>query len=173
MDTERPIFSEYNTKRKSVVIIFFVILCMIPIFLLVNWHDIVVIWSVFLVELFLIPITIILTTDHVSLFSDRIETGNAFSKSIILLNEIKGVDIKSFEQSYRWEKWEDLSIIFLNNQNYILLTLPVKFTKRISDIIIAIENNNNKIKISQNLIKYLNENTNYKINNGGKINNSS
>ncbi|QES75396.1 MULTISPECIES: hypothetical protein [Clostridium] len=104
-----------------------------------------------------------LITDHISLYQDRIETGSVFSKSIILFSDIKGLDLKLIEQTYRWKRWNVLSIVFLNNQNYSLLTLPVKSIKRISDIIYALENNN-KIKLSENLIEYLNENANYKKN---------
>ncbi|EKQ57617.1 MULTISPECIES: hypothetical protein [unclassified Clostridium] len=154
------IFSEYNIKRKLILIIFFVTLCILPIFILVSQHDILVIWVVFLLELILVRFTIILITDHISLYSDRIETGNVFSKSIILFNEIKKLDLKLIEQSYRWKKWKVISIVFLNSQNYILLTLPVKSTKRLHDIISALESNNN-IKLSQNLIEYLNENANH------------
>lgn len=161
MDKGILIFSEYNIKRKLILIIFFVTLCILPIFILVNRHDIAAIWFVFLLELMLLPTTIIIITDHVSLYEDRIETGSIFSKSIILFSKIKSLDLKLIEQSYRWKKWTTISIVFLDNQNYVLLTLPAKSTNRLPDIIIALENNNN-VKLSQNLIEYLNKNTSYK-----------
>lgn len=161
LDKVIPVFSEYNIKRKSVLIIFFITLCILPIIFLIKRHDIVIIWIVFLLELILLPITIIMITDHVSVYHDRIETGSIFSKSTILFNEIKGMDIKVIEQSYRWKKWKVTSIIFLNNQNYTLLSLPVKSTNRIHDIILAIEKNNSKIKLGPNLIQYFSENIDY------------
>ncbi len=161
MNKEIPIFSEYNIKRKLILIFFFVIICILPVFVLINRHDILAIWCVFLFELILLPFIIMLITDHISLYQDRIETGSVFSKSIILFNDIKGLDLKLIEQTYRWKRWNVLSIVFLNNQNYSLLILPVKSIKRISNIIYALENNN-KIKLSENLIEYLNENANYK-----------
>lgn len=161
LNKETLIFSEYNIKRKLILIFFFVTICILPILVLVNRHDIPAIWIVFFLELILVPFTIIIITDHISLYPDRIETGSVFSKSIILFNEIKGLDIKLIEQSYRWKKWKVISIVFLNNQNCILLTLPAKSTKRLHDIICALENSNKKIKLSHDLIEYLNENVNY------------
>lgn len=159
MKREVPIFSEYNIKRKLILIIFFITLCILPVFILINRHDILSIWLVLLLELMLLPFTIIMITDHISLYQDRIETGSIFSKSTILFSEIKGLDMKIIEQTYRWKKWKVESIVLLNNQNYILLSLPVKSTKRMHDIIFTIEKNNKKIKFSQNIIQYLNVQT--------------
>ncbi len=148
----------------------FMLLCGFPILMIINIKDIGPICFFLFVELITLVLTVYIYTDHVSVYPDRIETSNIFSKETVLLKEIKKVDIKLVQESYRGKNYDVLYSIFLGNHGQEILRLRIKYTllymlrstARISDIISTIENYNKKIEISKNFIEYLNANTSYK-----------
>jgi hypothetical protein len=168
---EVPIFSDYNMIKKLMFIPLFIFLCGFPGFVIicVKNEEIGVICFFILIELISLVLTIAIYTDHVSVYKDRIDTGNIFSKKTTLFKAINKLDIKLVQESYRGKKYDVLYAIFFSHSGQELLRIKVKYTllstNRIADIITVIKNYNNKIELSKEFIKYLNENTNYKKNN--------
>jgi hypothetical protein len=168
---QAPIFTDYNMIKKLMFMPLFILLCGFPLFLIISTKgkDIGAIWFFILIELISLPLTIIIYTDHVSVYSDKIETGNVFSKKTTLFKVIKKLDIKLMQESCRGKKYDVLYAIFFSKRSQELLRIKVKSTllstNRIDDIISIIKNYDNKIELSKDFIKYLNENTNYKKNN--------
>ena len=166
MKKEVPIFTDYNIIRKLLILIVFAVGFIFQFFMLVSQHDLVPILFCFLLELMCLLIEIYIATWHVSLYTDRIETGSIFSKETILFKAIKELDIRLVEESCKGKKYEVLYAIFLGYRGQELLKIPVNSrslaTTKIFDIISVAENCNDKIKRSDNLIEYLKENTNYK-----------
>lgn len=76
------------------------------------------------------------------------------------------MDIKLVQESSRGWKYNVLYAILFSKHGQELLRIKVKSTllstNRIDEIISVIKNYNNKIELSKDFIKYLNENTNYK-----------
>jgi hypothetical protein len=157
---EAPIFTDYNMKNKIRYIPLFIILCIFSILPITSIKDIGGICFFLFIGIISLLIAVLILTSHVNLYSDRMEVGSIFSKSIILFKEIKVVDIKSFEGSYRGNGWKTLKIIFLTKNDYMLGSIPAN--NRIADVITIIKNSNKELKISHNLLEYLNGSTNYK-----------
>lgn len=149
----------------------FLLFCGFPVFVIISTggKDIGAIWFFILIELMSLPLTIIIYTDHVSVYKDRIETGNVFSKKTTMFEAIKKLDIKLVQESCRGKKYDVLYAIFFSYRGQELLRIKVEYTllstNRIADIVSVMENYNNNIELSKEFIKYLNENTNYKKNN--------
>ena len=168
MKKEVPIFTDYNMIKKIMFMPLFIFLCGFPAFIIIctEGKDIGAICFFLIIELICLPLTIAIYTDHVSVYSDRIETGNVFSKKTTLFKAIKKLDIRLVQESYRGKKYDVLYAIFFSYRGQELLRIKVKYTlvstNRIDDIISVIKNYNNKIELSKDFIKYLNENTNYK-----------
>ncbi|NRT73820.1 hypothetical protein [Clostridium beijerinckii] len=91
---EVPIFTDYNMIKKLMFMPLFTLLCGFPLFLIISTKskDIGAICFFMLIELIYLPLTIIIYTDHVGVYSDRIETGNVFSKKTTLFEAIKKLD---------------------------------------------------------------------------------
>ncbi|EKQ56109.1 MULTISPECIES: hypothetical protein [unclassified Clostridium] len=170
MKKEKPILTDYNMAVKLIFMPLFILLCVFPILMIICIKNIGFICFFLFAELIMLAVTVYIYTNHVSVYTDRIETSNIFSKETVLFKAIKKLDIKLVQESYRGKKYGVLYSIFFGNHGQEILKLRVKSTPlsillstaRISDIISIIENYNKKIEISKNFIKYLNENTNYK-----------
>lgn len=149
MKRELPIFSEYNMSKKFKIILLLIIFCGLSIFVITSTSDVGAICFILLMQIMSLMILAYILTSHFSVYSDKIEVGSVFSKSIVLFNKIKVVDIKLVEGSYRGHKWSGLRIIFLDKQNHILCSLSA--SKRIPDVISIVKNYNYQIKISHDL----------------------
>lgn len=168
MKKEKPILTDYNMSIKLMFMPLFIIMCGFPIVMIICTKSIGFICLLVFMELIMLAITIYTYTDHVSVYTDRIETRNVFSDVTVLFKAIKKIDIKLVEESCKGKKYNVLYGIFFDNHGQELLKLRIESTlmctNKIADIITIIENYNKKIDISKNFIKYLNENTNYKKN---------
>ncbi|AQR94262.1 hypothetical protein [Clostridium saccharoperbutylacetonicum] len=168
MKQEVPIFSDYNMIKKLMFMPLFIFICGFPVFLIIctKNEELGSICFFILIELISLILTIAIYTDHVSVYSDKIESGNVFLKKTTLFKAISKLDIKLVQESYRGKKYDVLYAIFFSHSGQELIRIKVKYTllstNRIADIITVIKNYNNKIELSKEFIKYFNENTNYK-----------
>ncbi len=154
MKREVPIFSEYNMNKKFKTILFLIIFCGWSILVITSAGDVGIICFFILMQIMSLVILVYILTSHFSVYSDKIEVGSVFSKSIVLFNKIKVIDIKLVEGSYRGHKSKALRIIFLDKQNHILCSLSA--SERIPDVISTLKNYNYQINISHDLKEYLN-----------------
>lgn len=171
MKREVPIFTDYNMIKKLMVMPIFIFFCGFPVFLIIDTESKNIGSICFFLFLGIISLSqiIIIYTNHISVYKDRIETGNVFSKKTTLFESIKKLDIRLVQESYRGGKYIVSYAIFFGEHGQELLKLRIESTlsskNRIADIISVMENYNNKIELGKDVIKYLNENINYKKNN--------
>lgn len=89
MKREVPIFSDYNMIKKLMFLPVSIFSCGFSIILITSSENIKEgCFSLFLGIASLL-MTIVIYTDHVSVYSDRIETGNVLSKKTTLFKAIK------------------------------------------------------------------------------------
>ncbi|WP_146145470.1 MULTISPECIES: hypothetical protein [Clostridium] len=141
-------------NKKFKIMPLFIILFILPIFPMTSTSDVEIIC--FLLAMQIIPsvIAVYILTSHFSVYSNKIEVGSVFSKSIVLFNKIKVIDIKLFEGSNKGYNWSALKIIFLDKHNHILCSLPA--SNSIPGVISILKNYNYQINISNDLKEYLN-----------------
>ncbi|NRT73826.1 hypothetical protein [Clostridium beijerinckii] len=141
-------------NKKFKIMPLFIILFILPIFPMTSTSDVEIICFLLAMQIIPLAIAVYILTSHFSVYSNKIEVGSVFSKSIVLFNKIKEVDIKLFEGSNKGYNWSALKIIFLDKQNHILCTLPV--SNSIPCVISILKNYNYQINISHDLKEYLN-----------------
>lgn len=154
MKREVPVFSEYNMNKKFKIIPLFIILCSLPIFPMISTKDVGIICFLLVIQIIPLAIAAYILTSHFSVYSNKIEVGSVFSKSIVLFNKIKEVDIKLVEGSNKGYKWSAIRIIFLDKQNHVLCSIPA--SESIPYVISIVKNYNYQINISHDLKEYLN-----------------